>query len=277
MTSPTPVPPPDRPRLEGKTAVIVGGGQTPGSTIGNGRAAAILFAREGAEVLIVDRREDSAEETAAAIREAGGTAHVHVTDLSSEAECAGVSDVAQRVFRGRVDVLHHNVGVGAGDASPTRLTEAAWDSIMDVNLKAMWLTCKHAVPIMRHQGGGAIIGVSSVASIAAAGNLTAYKVSKAGMNALVQALATTNARYGVRANAILPGLIDTPMAVDAQARAMGIDREELAAARASRVPMKHQGTAWDVAYAALYLASDESAFVTGVLLPVDGGQSAMVG
>lgn len=148
---------------------------------------------------------------------------------------------------------------------------------MDVNLKAMWLTCKHVVPVMRHQGGGSIVAVSSVASIAAAGNLTAYKVSKAGMNALIHALATTNAKHGVRANAILPGLIDTPMAVDAQARVMGIDREELAAARASRVPMKHQGTAWDVAYAALYLASDEAAFVTGVLLPIDGGQSAMVG
>jgi NAD(P)-dependent dehydrogenase (short-subunit alcohol dehydrogenase family) len=119
--------------------------------------------------------------------------------------------------------------------------------------------------------------VSSLASIASAGNLTAYKISKAGVNALVQALASTNARHNVRANAILPGFIDTPMAVDAQARALGQDREALASARASMVPMQHQGTAWDVAYAALYLASDESAFVTGVLLPVDGGQSVRVG
>ena len=265
------------PRLAGKSVLVVGGGQTPGATIGNGRAAALLFAREGAEVMVVDRRRDSAEETAEQVRAEGGTAHVHESDLSSETACAAVVDAAQHAFRGRIDVLHHNVGIGAGDATPTRLTEEAWDHIVDVNLKAMWLTCKHVVPVMRNQGGGSIIAISSVASIAAAGNLTAYKVSKAGVNALVHALATTNARHGIRANAILPGLIDTPMAVDAQAKALGIERDDLAAARASRVPMQHQGTAWDVAYAALYLASDESAFVTGVLLPVDGGQSAMVG
>lgn len=264
-------------RLEGKTAVVVGGGQTPGATVGNGRATAMLFAREGAEVLVVDRRIDSAGETAELIRAEGGTAHVHQSDLSTEAACAGIADAAQQAFRGRIDVLHNNVGIGAGDATPTRLTEEAWDRIVDVNLKAMWLTCKHVVPVMRHQGGGSIVCVSSLASIASAGNLTAYKISKAGVNALVQALASTNARHGVRANGILPGFIDTPMAVDAAARASGRPREELADARAAHVPMKHQGTAWDVAYAALYFASDESAFVTGALLPVDGGQSTSVG
>ncbi len=264
-------------RLAGKTAVVVGGGQTPGTTVGNGRATAILFAREGADVLVVDRHEGSAEETAKLIRDEGGTAYVHVTDLSSERACSALADAAVQTFRGRIDILHNNVGIGAGDGTPTRLSEEAWDSILDVNLKAMWLTCKHVVPVMREQGRGSIVCVSSVASVAAAGNLTAYKVSKAGVNALVHALASTNARHGIRVNAILPGLIDTPMAVDAQARALGRPREELAAARASRVPMQHQGTAWDVAYAALYLASDESAFVTGVLLPVDGGQTTMVG
>jgi NAD(P)-dependent dehydrogenase (short-subunit alcohol dehydrogenase family) len=264
-------------RLEGKTAIVVGGGQTPGATLGNGRAVALLFAREGATVVVVDRDEASATETADQIRADGGEAHVHVSDLSSDAACAGVFDAAQSALRGRIDILHHNVGIGIGDSTPTRLTEDAWDRILDVNLKAMWLTCKHVVPVMRAQGGGAIVGVSSLASIAAAGNLTAYKISKAGVNALIQALAQTNARHGIRANAILPGFIDTPMAVDAPARATGQAREELAAARASLVPMQHQGTAWDVAYAALYLASDESAFVTGVLLPVDGGQSVRVG
>jgi NAD(P)-dependent dehydrogenase (short-subunit alcohol dehydrogenase family) len=264
-------------RLEGKTAVVVGGGQTPGDTIGNGRATALLFAREGAHVMVVDRRRASAEETAELIHGEGGTASVHESDLSTEAACAGVVDAARDAFGGRIDVLHHNVGIGVGDATPTRLTEDAWDHILDVNLKAMWLTCKHVVPVMREQGNGSIIGISSLASIAAAGNLTAYKISKAGVNALVQALAQTNARHGIRANAILPGLIDTPMAVDAPARAGGRPRDELASARASVVPMKHQGTAWDVAYAALYFASDESRFVTGVLLPVDGGQSVMVG
>ncbi|HVF31974.1 MAG TPA: SDR family NAD(P)-dependent oxidoreductase [Acidimicrobiales bacterium] len=264
-------------RLAGKTAVVVGGGQTPGETMGNGRAAALLFAREGAQVLVVDRVPASAEETVRLIADEGGNASVHESDLSSEAACAGVADAAQRAFRGRIDVLHHNVGIGAGDATPTRLTEDAWDRILDVNLKAMWLTCKHVVPVMRNQGGGSIVCVSSLASIASAGNLTAYKISKAGVNALVQALATTNARHNVRANAILPGFIDTPMAVDAPARALDQSRDALASARAAMVPMQHQGTAWDVAYAALYLASDESKFVTGVLLPVDGGQSVRVG
>jgi NAD(P)-dependent dehydrogenase (short-subunit alcohol dehydrogenase family) len=267
-------------RLEGKTAIVVGAGQTRGDTMGNGRATAIVFAREGAAVLLVDRHEGSAEETATMIREqhpeAAGRIHVHVSDLGSEAACAALADAAVAAF-GRIDILHHNVGIGAGDGTPTRLTEEAWDTILDVNLKAMWLTCKHVVPVMREQESGSITCVSSVASVAAAGNLTAYKVSKAGVNALVQALASTNARHNIRVNAILPGLIDTPMAVDAQARAMGIDRAELAAARASRVPLKRQGTAWDVANAALYLNSDEAGFVTGVLLPVDGGQCTMVG
>jgi NAD(P)-dependent dehydrogenase (short-subunit alcohol dehydrogenase family) len=211
------------------------------------------------------------------VRDVGGTAAIHVSDLGSEAACSAVADAAARAFGGRIDILHHNVGIGAGDATPTRLTEESWDAIVDVNLKAMWLTCKHVVPVMRERGSGSITCVSSVASVAAAGNLTAYKVSKAGVNALVHALASTNARHNVRVNAILPGLIDTPMAVDAMARTLGRPREEIAEARASRVPMKRQGTAWDVANAALYLNSDEAGFVTGVLLPVDGGQCTMVG
>jgi NAD(P)-dependent dehydrogenase (short-subunit alcohol dehydrogenase family) len=265
------------PRLEGKTAIVVGAGQTPGATMGNGRATAVLFARHGARVLVVDRHEGSAEETAAMIRDEGGKATVHVTDLGSETQVSALADAAARAFRGRIDILHNNVGIGAGDNTPTRLTEEAWDTILDVNLKAMWLTCKHVVPVMREQGGGSITCVSSVASVAAAGNLTAYKVSKAGVNALVHALASTNARHNVRVNAILPGLIDTPMAVDAVARTANRSRDEIAAARASRVPMQHQGEAWDVANAALFLSSDEAAFVTGVLLTVDGGQSTMVG
>lgn len=211
------------------------------------------------------------------IRDEGGKASVHVSDIVSEAACSALADAAMKTFRGRIDILHNNVGIGAGDTTPTRLTEEAWDRIIDVNLKAMWLTCKHVVPVMRDQGSGSIVCISSVASVAAAGNLTAYKISKAGVNALVHSLASTNARHGVRVNAILPGLIDTPMAVDAVARTTGRSRDEVASARAGRVPLRHQGSAWDVAHAALYLASDEAAFVTGVLLPVDGGQCTMVG
>ena len=148
---------------------------------------------------------------------------------------------------------------------------------MDVNLRSMWRTCRAAVPELRRSGNGAIVNVSSLAAIASAGGLTAYKLSKAGVNALTQNLAVTNARHGVRANAIMPGFIDTPMAVDAVARMGDGDRAKVADARASVVPMGRQGTAWDVANAALFLASDEAAFITGVVLPVDGGQSARVG
>jgi len=141
----------------------------------------------------------------------------------------------------------------------------------------MWRTCRAAIPALRASEHGAIVNVSSLASIAAAGNLTAYKMSKAAVNALTQNLAVTNAKYGVRANAILPGFIDTPMAVDATARALDTDRAKVAAARASAVPLGRQGTAWDVANAALFLASDDAAFITGILLLVDGGQAARVG
>jgi NAD(P)-dependent dehydrogenase (short-subunit alcohol dehydrogenase family) len=141
----------------------------------------------------------------------------------------------------------------------------------------MWLTCKYVVPIMREQSSGAIVNISSVAAVAAAANLTAYKVSKAGVNALTQSLATTNARYGIRVNAIMPGFIDTPMGVDAAAKARGVDRDELARQRAKRSPLGRQGTAWDVANAALFLASDEAEFITGVVLAVDGGQTALIG
>lgn len=263
-------------RLDGKRAVVVGAGQTPGETIGNGRATAMLFAREGAHVVVVDRHEGSARETAEMIAGEGGTAEVVVADISSEDEVRRMVAEALEVLGG-LDVLHNNVGIGAGDSTPHRLDAEVWDRIMDVNLKAMWLTCKHVVPQMREQGSGAIVNISSTAAIMAANNLTAYKISKAGVNALTQALASSNAKYGVRANAIMPGLMDTPMAVDAAARATGRPRQELADLRSSRVPMGHMGTAWDVAYAALFLASDEARFVSGVVLPVDGAQHTQVG
>jgi len=263
-------------RLDGKTALVVGAGQTPGATVGNGRATAMVFAREGAHVLLVDRDLESVQETHRLIDDEGGRAEVFAVDITGEEACERLAAAAAETL-GRIDILHNNVGIGTGDAGPSTLDEQAWDRIVDTNLKSMWLTCKHVVPVMRAQGGGAIVNVSSVAAVAAAPRLTAYKISKAGVNALTQTLAVSNARHGVRVNAIMPGLIDTPMAVDAVARATGTSRDEVAAARARSVPLGHQGTAWDVAHAALFLASDEAAFVTGVVLPVDGGQCAMVG
>ena len=262
-------------RLQGKVAVVVGGGQTPGETIGNGRATAVLFAREGAEVLVVDRHPDRAQATVDLITDDGHVAVAHGADVAADDGPAGVVAAALEAF-GRVDVLHNNVGIGAGDAPPHHLTDEAYDRIMDVNLRATWRMCREAVPALRSTGG-AIVNVSSLAAVAAAGNLTAYKLSKAGVNALTQNLALTNARHGVRANAVMPGFIDTPMGVDAPATAFGLDRAAYAAGRAEHVPLGRQGTAWDVAHAALFLASDDAAFITGVVLAVDGGQATLVG
>ncbi len=270
MTSPSPG------RLSDKCAVVIGAGQTPGPTVGNGRATAIRFAEEGARVLVVDCDAASAEVTASMITTAGGDAACLTVDIAVDGAAAEIAAAAVARF-GRIDILHNNVGIGTGDGSPTRVGEDAWDQIFRVNLRAMWLTCKHVVPVMRTQGAGAIVCVSSIAAVAAANGLTAYKISKAGVNALVQSLATSNARHGIRVNGIMPGLIDTPMGVDQQAEARGVSRDDLAAQRARVVPLGHQGSAWDVANAALFLASDEAAFITGVVLPVDGGQTAMVG
>lgn len=262
-------------RLAGKVAVVVGAGQTPGETIGNGRATALLFAREGAELLLVDRDETSAAETRRLILDEGGRAEVHRADVASDDGPASVVAAAVDVF-GRIDVLHNNVGIGAGDGPPHHLGDEAYDRIMDVNLRATWRLCREAVPALR-ETRGAIVNISSLAAIASAGNLTAYKLSKAGVNALTQNLALTNAKHGVRANAVMPGFIDTPMAVDAPVQALGLDRAEYAGRRADHVPLGRQGTAWDVAHAALFLASDEAQFITGVVLAVDGGQSVLVG
>jgi len=270
------VPTPTSPRLQDRVAVIVGAGQTPGATIGNGRATALTFAREGALLVLADRDAASLEETTEGARALGAEVRTVVADVASDDGPDRIVAAAVDAF-GRLDVLHNNVGIGAGDGPPHHLSDDAYDRIMDVNLRALWRTCRAAVPVLRASGRGAIVNVSSLAAIAAAGNLTAYKLSKAGVNALTQNLALTNAKHGVRANAIMPGFIDTPMAVDATARALDADRDEIAAARASIVPLGRQGTAWDVANAALFLASDEAAFVTGVVLAVDGGQSARVG
>jgi NAD(P)-dependent dehydrogenase (short-subunit alcohol dehydrogenase family) len=264
-------------RLQGKNAIIVGGGQTPGDTIGNGRATSILFAREGARVLVVDQDFESARDTVRMIESDGGQAAAFVAEVTSEADCRRM--VAAGVERfGRIDILHNNVGIGAGDDEVSRLAEDVWDRILDVNLKGAFLTCKHVLPVMRAQQSGSIINISSLAATAAATELTAYKVSKAGLNALTHAMAMANAPYGIRVNAILPGFIETPMAIESIAARRGIAKDDLIRERNARVPLRAKmGTAWDVAHAALFLASDEANFITGVLLPVDGGQGARIG
>jgi NAD(P)-dependent dehydrogenase (short-subunit alcohol dehydrogenase family) len=265
-------------RLAGKVAVVVGAGQTPGPRMGNGRATALLFAREGARVLAVDRDRESAEETARLIREEGGESAAFEADVTIEAHLqAAVADCVGRWDR--LDILHNNVGisVAGGDAEVTEITTEAFDRVMAVNLRGTVMACKHALPVMRRQASGAIINISSLAAIE---NYpwVAYKASKSAMVAFTRQLAIQNAEYGVRANVILPGLMDTPMAVDTRARAFHRPREEIAAERDAKVPLRHKmGTAWDVAHAALFLASDEAGFITGAALPVDGGASCRVG
>ncbi|HXC55892.1 MAG TPA: SDR family oxidoreductase [Rhizomicrobium sp.] len=263
-------------RLKDKTAVVVGAGQTPGTTIGNGRAMAILFARQGADVLCVDRDGARAAETVALIQKEGGRAAALEANIAKTGAAEAL--IAAAVARlGRIDILVNNVGIGGGDGPAHKVAEDAFDRIMTVNLKAMWLTIKCAIPVMRAAGGGAIVNISSLASIAG-GNQVAYEVSKAAVNRLTTSVAQSNARHGIRCNAVLPGLMDTPMAVAGIAAASGQDQEAVRQARNARVPLGGKmGTAWDTAHAALFLASDEARFITGVLLPVDGGMSSRIG
>jgi NAD(P)-dependent dehydrogenase (short-subunit alcohol dehydrogenase family) len=260
-------------RLKDKVAVIIGAGQAPGEGMGNGRATALRFAQEGAKVLAVDRNFASAEETA---KLAGCVAFE--ADVTRESSLAAAIKAAHDRW-GRIDILHNNVGVSlaGGDASPLEITEEAFDRICAINLRGTVMACKHVLPIMRAQRSGVIINISSTAAWMIYPTV-GYKATKAAMIAYTQQLAIQNAEFGVRANAILPGLMDTPMAVDTRARTTGKSRAEIVAMRDAQVPLRNKmGTAWDVANAALFLASDEANFITGVALPVDGGALVKVG
>jgi NAD(P)-dependent dehydrogenase (short-subunit alcohol dehydrogenase family) len=265
-------------RLKDRIAIVVGAGQSPGEGMGNGRATALTFAREGAKVLCVDRNLGSAQETVDMIAVKRGTAAAFEADVTKDAEIkAMVEDAVARW--GRIDILHNNVGVSlaGGDAELLALTEEAFDRCVAINLKSCILAAKHVIPIMRQQRSGAIINISSMAAITAY-PYVAYKATKSAMIAFTEQLAYQNAEYGIRANVILPGLMDTPMAVDTRAREFGKSRREVAAERDGKVPLRRKmGTAWDVANAALFLASDEANFITGVTLPVDGGASVRRG
>jgi len=259
-------------RLAGKFAIVVGAGQGPGTGMGNGRATALRFAQEGATVMAVDRDLGSAEETVAMIAKDGGKGFAFAADVTKEATLKAMVAAAEKSW-GRIDVLHYNVGVSiaGGDAAPTEITEEAFDRVVAINLRGAVMACKHVLPIMRRQRSGVIITISSMAAMLNY-PLAAYKVTKSGLIAFTQQVAIQNAEYGIRANVILPGLMDTPMAVDTRARVGNKSREQVAAERDARVPLRRKmGTAWDVANAALYLASDEANFVTGVSLLVDGG------
>jgi NAD(P)-dependent dehydrogenase (short-subunit alcohol dehydrogenase family) len=264
-------------RLDGKVGMVVGAGQSPGETVGTGRAAAIVFAREGAKLMLADRDLDSARETAEMIAREGGVAECVAADWTRPADCKTIVTACREAW-GRIDFLQNNVGIGTDDAAPLELTERAFDRIIEVNLKGCLLSCQAVVPVMREQGSGSIVNISSIAALAAAVPLTAYRISKVGVNVLSHSLALDNAPHGIRVNTIMPGLLDTPMAIDAWAAKLGVPREQIRAQRDARVPLRAKmGTGWDVAYASLFLHSDEAGFITGAVLPVDGGQLTRVG
>lgn len=253
-------------RLDGKIVIITGAGQQPGATPGNGRATAIRFAEEGATCVLVDINHDWADETREMI---GGDAIVIAADVTDEAAC---QDIVARTLAdfGRIDVLHNNVGMSKGDRATTDLDAEVWDRIMTLNLKSMFMLCKATLPSMRANGSGAINTISSTSSLSMRPTV-AYKTSKGAINTFTQHIAAENAPFGVRANVIVPGLIDTPMAIERRAAETGRLREDIRAERDALVPMGHMGEALDVANAAVFLASDEAKYITGVLLPVDGG------
>lgn len=254
-------------RLGGKIAIITGAGQQPGATPGNGRATALRFAEEGATCVLVDINRDWAEET----RDMIGVGHsvVVAADVTDESSCRDI--VRQTLDRfGRIDVLHNNVGLSKGDRATPDLDADTWDRIMKLNLKSMFMLCKAALPSMRERRAGSIITISSTSSLSMRPTV-AYKTSKGAINTFTQHVAAENAAFGVRANVILPGLIDTPMAIERRAAESGRSREDIRAERDAMVPMGKMGEAWDVANAAVFLASDEAKYITGALLPVDGG------
>jgi NAD(P)-dependent dehydrogenase (short-subunit alcohol dehydrogenase family) len=265
-------------RLDGQAAIVVGGGQTPGQTIGNGRATAITYARAGARVLVADRNLDAAAATVAEITAEGGEAIPFRADVTDEADIAAmVADACDRW--GRLDILHNNVGisVAGGDAEISKIEGEAFDRIMAINLKSMVLAIKHALPVMRGQQSGNIVNISSTAAHEDYPWVT-YKASKAAAKAMTEQVALQNAPHGIRVNCIQPGLMNTPMAVDARMDAWNMTREEVVAMRDAKVPLGGKmGTAWDVANAALFLVSDEARFITGVTLMVDGGAHCRIG
>lgn len=264
--------------LANKVAIVIGAGQTPGSTVGNGRAVAIAFSREGAQVAVIDRVLASAQETVNFITAEGGRAIALHADITQE---SSIEEMVRKVFDtyGRIDILHNNVGIaGAGGDAPIEdITEEIFDRLTNINLKGMTLTCKHVLPIMRQQQSGCVINVASTAAFALYPNVV-YKTTKMGVLGLTQHIAMAYAPMGIRANAILPGLMDTPMAIEARLALTGKSRDQIVQERDAMVPLRgRMGTSWDVAYAAVFLASDQAGFITGVQLPVDGGALARIG
>jgi NAD(P)-dependent dehydrogenase (short-subunit alcohol dehydrogenase family) len=270
-------------RLKDKVAIVVGAGAIPGPSdrepIGNGKAAAIVYAREGAVVMAVDIKSEAAEDTQRMIAAEGGTCSVFQADITRSEDCRAMAEQCIKTY-GRIDILHNNVGILSRKLGGIlEVDEADWDLQMNVNLKGMFHTSRACVPQMLRQGGGSILNISSVGAVLHAYPKTfIYTITKAAVNTLTRCLAVELADKGIRVNAIMPGLIDTPLIYDSIAGGLyDGDVEEMRMNRNRRVPMKHMGEPWDIAYASLFLVSDEAKYITGQILAVDGGVLLMAG
>ena len=252
-------------RLEGKVALIVGAGQTPGATIGNGRATALRFAQEGATVFLVDRRLKSAEETLAMVIEGGGNGVAHEADVTSEAACAGMVDACMKLL-GRIDILHNNAYWAPLYTSVPDTTIEQWDRTIAVTLTGVFLGCKYAIPHMIEAGGGVIVNTASTAAIVASPTFGAYSAAKSGVLGLTRSIAYDFGPKNIRCNAVLPGLIRTA------ATAPVLSNEERSEWLRSKIVVGRIGEPSDIAHAVLYLASEESSFMTGQTLVIDGGR-----
>lgn len=260
-------------RLAGKVALVYGAGSS-GEGWGNGKAAAVAFAREGASVVCIDVVARAAEETAHIIASESGSALALTADVTSLVSVEASVKAAIAAF-GHLDILHNNVGV-VFPGGPLELEEDAFRRSLDLNVGSVYRTAKAVLPHFLAQGSGVIVNIASLAAIRWTGYpYFAYYTAKAAVVQATAALALQYAAKGIRANAILPGLIDTPL-IYSQIASNYASVDEMVAARNRAVPMGRMGTAWDVAAAAVFLASDEARFITGVALPVDGGQSCAV-
>jgi NAD(P)-dependent dehydrogenase (short-subunit alcohol dehydrogenase family) len=260
-------------RLADKVAVITGAGSV-GPGWGNGRASAVLFASEGAKVFAVDRDPEALADTVRLIEAEGGTVRSHLCDVTDSDQVAAMVEACQAEF-GRLDVLLNNVG-GSRPGGPVELAEQEWSAQLDYNLTSVYLTCKHAIPVMREQGRGAIVNTSSTSGVRWTGSAqVGYASAKAGVIQLSRVIAVQHAADGIRVNTVVPGQLHTPM-VEARlaGQRTGGDVASLLAQRQARIPLGFMGDGRDTAYAALFLASDEARFITGTEIVVDGGMTA---